>query len=79
MSVPRVAFAVVGLHHAYAFFDQAHRHEAAQGRAARPIKVQDRFTLFADVEYIWSFRLHTERGLHRFDGGLELRVFVVQT
>ncbi len=51
MSIPWIALAVVNLHHAHALLGQAHRHQATERRAARPVHVESGLALLADVEY----------------------------
>ena len=78
MRIPRIAFAVVGLHHPHAFFGQPHGHQASERRAARTVKIEDGFAFLAHVEHRGSFRLHAECGLHRLDRRFELGVLFVE-
>ena len=79
VGIPRIAFAVVGLYHPHALFGEPHCHQTSERGTARPIKIENGLAFFTNVEHRWSFRLHAECGLHRFDRCFELRVLVVKT
>src|ERR1700744_5060270 len=74
MSVPRVAFRVIELNHAYALFGETHSHQRAASYIAGSVHIERRLRFLADIEDLRGFGLHPIRGFHGTDHSLDLRV-----
>src|ERR1700680_883706 len=78
VSIPRVALAVVDLHHAHALLYQAHGHQATERRATGSIHIESGLALLAYVENLRCLGLHMEGCLHCLDRGFELRILLAK-
>ena len=72
--VPRIAFAVVHLHHADAALHEAHCRQTPARGAAGPVQLEGGLALLPDVEHVRRLGLHPIRHFHRLNRRFELRV-----